>query len=81
MGRCTCMPPPKEYMLALKILAGRDQDLADCRILLPQTRIRTRQQAQRVLDRYLLPEAQQDEAATIASSLDVLFGSEREREP
>src|SRR6266513_5723273 len=53
--------PPKEYILALKILAGRDQDLADCRILLPQTRIRTRQQAQRVLDRYLLPEAQQEE--------------------
>jgi hypothetical protein len=72
--------PPKEYIFALKILAGRDQDLADCRILLPQTRIRTRQQAQRVLDRYLLPEAQQEEAETIASSLDVLFGSERERE-
>jgi hypothetical protein len=73
--------PPKEYILALKILAGRDQDLADCRILLPQTRIRTRKQAQRVLDRYLLPEAQQDEAATIASSLDVLFGSESAGEP
>jgi hypothetical protein len=73
--------PPKEFILALKILAGRDQDLADCRILLPQTHIRTRQQAQRVLDRYILPEAQQEEAETIASSLDVLFGAEREREP
>jgi hypothetical protein len=73
--------PPKEYILALKILAGRDQDLADCRLLLPQTRIRTRKQAQRVLDRYILPEAQQDEAETITSSLDVLFGAEREREP
>ena len=73
--------PPKEYILALKILAGRDQDLADCRLLLPQIRIRTRRQALRVLDRYLLPEAQQEEAETIASSLDVLFGSEREREP
>jgi hypothetical protein len=49
--------PPKEFVFALKLLAGRDQDLADCRVLLPQTRIRTRQQAQRVLDRYLLPEA------------------------
>ena len=73
--------PPKEFMFALKILAGRDQDLADCRILLPQTRIRTRQQAQRVLDRYILPEAQQEDAETIASSLDALFGSESEREP
>ena len=34
--------PPKEFVFALKILAGRDQDLADCRILLPQTHIRTR---------------------------------------
>jgi hypothetical protein len=73
--------PPKEFMFALKILAGRDQDLADCRLLLPQTRIRTRQQAQRVLDRYILPEAQQEDAETIASSLDALFGSESEREP
>ncbi len=68
--------PPKEFVFALKILAGRDQDLADCRVLLPQTRIRTRQQAQGMLDRYLLPVAQQEEAETIASSLDVLFGSE-----
>src|SRR5438270_10480077 len=66
--------PPKEYILALKILT-------DCRLLLPQTHIRTHQQAQRVLDRYILPEAQQDEAETITSSLDVLFGAEREREP
>jgi hypothetical protein len=73
--------PPKQYILALKILAGRDQDLADCRILLPQTHIRTRKQAQRVLDRYLLPEAQQEEAETIQHALDVLFRSESEREP
>jgi hypothetical protein len=73
--------PPKEYIFALKILAGREQDLADCRILLPHTRIRTRRQAQRVLDRYILPNAQQDEAETIMSALDVLFGAEREREP
>src|SRR5262249_31167706 len=73
--------PSKEYILALKILAGRDQDLADCSILLPPTRIRTRQPAQRVSDRYILPDAQQEEAETIASSLDVLFGSEKEREP
>jgi len=68
-------------MFALKILAGRDQDLADCRVLLPQTRIRTRKQAQRVLDRYILPEAQQEEAETIASSLDVLFGTESAGQP
>ena len=76
MGRCMCMAPPTAFILALKILAGREKDLADCRILLPQTHIRTRRQAQRVLDRYILPDAQQDEAETIEYSLNVLFGSE-----
>jgi hypothetical protein len=73
--------PPKEYILALKILAGRDQDIVDCRILLPQTNIRTRRQAQRVLDRYVLPDAQKDETETIEHSLKVLFESESEGEP
>ncbi len=73
--------PPKQYMLALKILAGREKDMADCRMLLPQTHIRTRKQAQRVLDRYILPDAQKDEAETIEYSLNVLFGSESKGEP
>jgi len=47
--------PPREYILALKIAAGRDKDLADCAILLSKTRIRTREQAQQVVERYLLP--------------------------
>lgn len=72
--------PPKEYILALKILAGRDKDIADCRILLPQTHIRTRKQAQMVVDCYILPEAQKDEAETIEYSLNVLFGTESETE-
>ena len=71
--------PPKEYILALKIMAGRDKDIADCRILLPQTNIRTRQQAQKLLDRYLLPDGQKDEAETIQYSLHALFGAESER--
>jgi hypothetical protein len=72
--------PPKEYILALKIMAGRDEDIADCRILLPQTHIRTRQQVQKVLDRYILPDAQKDEAETIEHALKALFGEESERE-
>jgi len=72
--------PPTAFMLSLKILAGREKDIADCRILLPQTHIRTRKQAQKVLDRYILPDAQQDEAETIEYSLNVLFGSESEGE-
>ena len=73
--------PPTEFILALKIMAGRDKDIADCRILLPQTHIRTRRQAQKVLDRYVLRDAQQDEAETIEYSLNVLFGSESEGKP
>ena len=70
--------PPKEYILALKIMAGRDKDIADCKILLQQITITTRQQAQKVLNRYILPEGQKDEAETINYSLHVLFGSENE---
>jgi len=43
--------PPQEYILALKIAAGRDKDLADCAILLSKTRIRTREQAQQGVER------------------------------
>src|SRR5205809_3016861 len=46
--------PPKEYKLALKIMAGRGKDIADFKILLPQTNKRTRQQAERVLDRHAM---------------------------
>ena len=41
----------------------------------------TRKQAQRVVERYILPDAQQDAAETIEYSLNVLFGSEKEGEP
>ncbi len=65
--------PPKEYILALKIMAGRDKDLDDCAILLPQTKIKTRQQAQQLLKRYILPEGQEKNAEQIENSLDQLF--------
>lgn len=72
--------PPKEYILALKILAGRDKDITDCRILLPQTKIRTRQQAQKLLNRYILLDGQNDEIEKIEYSLNMLFGPENEVE-
>lgn len=67
------VPPPREYILALKILAGRDKDIADCGRTLPQTRIKTRQQARQVLDRSILPEAQEKQAEQIRESLEKLF--------
>ena len=68
--------PPKEYILALKILAGREKDITDCKILLPQIKIKTRQQAQQLLDRYIRSATQQASIEEIENSLDVLCGEE-----
>jgi hypothetical protein len=68
--------PASEYILALKITAGRQKDLDDCAILLPKTKIRTRQQAQQLLDRYILPGGQQQNAESIENALNRLFGRE-----
>ena len=43
--------PKVEYILALKIIAGRQKGLDDCAILLPKTQIRTSQQAQQLLEK------------------------------
>lgn len=45
--------PPKEYILALKLLAGRQKDIADIEVLSQQLEIKTRAQAQSVVDRYI----------------------------
>ncbi len=66
--------PAREYILALKIAAGRKKDLDDCAILLPKTKIRTREQAQQVLDQYILPSGQQKNAESIENALNRLFG-------
>lgn len=65
--------PPKEYILALKIIAGRDKDLDDCAILFPQSGITTYEQAKQLLDRYILPKAQEEHAEQIERSLNKLF--------
>lgn len=66
--------PEVEYILALKITAGRQKDLEDCAILLPKTKIRTREQAQQVLDRYILSGGQQKNIERIENALNRLFG-------
>ena len=67
-----CLHFPDEF--AAKITAGRQKDLDDCAILLPKTKIRTRKQAQQVLDRYILPSGQQKNAESIENALNRLFG-------
>ncbi len=49
-------------------LAELGKDLADCAILLAQTKISTRQQAQQLLDQYITPKGQEKNAETIANS-------------
>ncbi len=71
--------PPQEYILALKIFAGREKDIEDCKILLQQGTITTRQQAQMLLDQYILPDAQQNNIETIEQSLNTLFGKQPPR--
>lgn len=66
--------PPKEYILALKILAGREKDLADCEILLQKSRVKTREQAQQLLDQYIPARTQLVYIQEISQSLDFLFG-------
>lgn len=65
--------PSKEYVLALKIVAGRDNDIDDARILLPQTKIKTRKQAQELLNKHILPTGLQIYAESIEQSLNKLF--------
>jgi hypothetical protein len=65
--------PAKEYVLALKVIAGRDKDLEDMRVLLKQTKIRTREQVQVLLDRYIPPLTQKVNADGIARSFKHLF--------
>ena len=65
--------PPREYILALKMTAGRPKDLDDCAILLPKTAIQTIEQAQQLLNTYILPEAQEEHSEQIEKSLDILF--------
>lgn len=69
--------PPREYILALKMTAGRPKDLDDCAILLPKTAIQTIEQAQELLNKYILPEAQEEHVEQIEKSLDILFGEHR----
>jgi selenophosphate synthase len=68
--------PASEYILAIKITVGRQKDLDDCAILLPKTKIRTRKQAQQLLDQYILPGGQQKNAESIENALNRLFGRE-----
>jgi hypothetical protein len=64
--------PPSEYILALKLFAGRPKDRDDIHSLCQQLHIRTRKQAQRLVDRYI-PNRQVQQLNQLDDTLDELF--------
>ncbi len=63
--------PPADFILAHKLVAGRVKDLDDIAALLDLLRIHTRKQAQKVVDRYIEKDVQQDH--DVQSSLHRFF--------
>ncbi len=64
--------PPQEYVLALKLLAGRPKDQEDILMLSQRLKIRTRTQAQRLVDRYM-PDQQFQQLSHLDETLDTFF--------
>lgn len=64
--------PPKEYILALKLMAGRTKDRADIRALCQLLNIHDRQQAQSLVDLYV-PDKQLQELSDLDDTLEEFF--------
>src|SRR5712692_633399 len=64
--------PPSDYILALKLFAGRPKDREDISSLCQQLKIRTRTQAQRLVDRYI-PNKQVQQLNHLDDTLDEIF--------
>lgn len=63
--------PTPAYMFATKLAAYRPKDAQDIQILMQDLHIHTRAQAQAIIDRFLLPEAQ--EFWQVDENLEALF--------
>jgi hypothetical protein len=64
--------PPGEYILALKLLAGRQKDRDDIDALCQQLRIRTPEQARQLVDRYI-PNKQVQQINNLDDTLNFFF--------
>ncbi len=64
--------PPNEYILALKLLAGRQKDKDDIAVLRQQLRIQTHQQAQQLVDQYI-PDRQVQQTNGLNKTLNFFF--------
>ncbi|HLZ55645.1 MAG TPA: hypothetical protein VKR06_01755 [Ktedonosporobacter sp.] len=63
--------PPKDFILAHKLAAGRGKDMADIEALCTQLRVNTREKAQKIVDKYISREVQR--LGRIAEKLDKYF--------
>ncbi len=64
--------PPKEYILALKLMAGRQKDKNDIAALCQELRIQTREQAQNLVDLYN-PDKELQQLSGLDETLDEFF--------
>lgn len=63
--------PPDDFILALKLFAYRDKDIADIEVLLTMLQVTTREQAQAIADKYIYPRWQLE--YKLQETLDDLF--------
>jgi len=64
--------PPDEYILVLKLLAGRQKDRGDILALCQQLHIQTREQAQQIVDRYV-PEKEVQQLGGLDDTISDIF--------
>jgi predicted nucleotidyltransferase len=72
-GKLEVFVPDPSYILALKIISGREKDMNDIKALLQLLAITTRRQAEEILDLYLDKETQKNYAQDIQEALDHFF--------
>lgn len=73
-GKLEVFLPPKDYILALKLLAGRRKDTRDILALCQQLEIHTQEQAKALVDRYI-PDPQVQRLNHLGRTLKRVFGS------
>jgi len=65
--------PDGGYILATKILSGREKDLDDIKVLLAKLGITTRKQAESLLKKYVSRKTREDYTQDIQATLDHFF--------
>ena len=73
-GKLEVYVPDAGYILALKLLSGRDKDLSDIEALLATLGIKNRRQAEALLRRYIEKKTLIDYAQEIQITLNTFFG-------